>query len=679
MPLPPPPLPLPLNLNLDDDDYLLNSIRENESSDSIPESTNFGSSSLTPSGFSPTASSALHASPREPPLSLWNYSKTNISSIVSANLHGIDEEEPEDPRVALLRLPPPVDDHGDFDYGFSSNPNDDSEEKKESGNCLVASDEDLNDGGRLCNFRSGLENPQSTSGEESEKNIDGNETGNFYFSRKSSNSNPSFSANSKQKSSSHISFRPARSLPKTLRLMKKLGNLFALSSSFIFLLVVFPLLLHSAISDAKKGRTDFAAFYSAASFVVITLVLSFREIFRHLYNWYAPDVQKFVVRILFMVPLYSVQSWLSLRFHGPARVYIDTLRDLYEAFVIQSFVYYLIELLGGEDRMAELLGRKEASLGGHGWFMSKVFGMQRWRMGKEFLLKVKHGVLQYVVVKTILTLLTTFLFLPSGLYGEGTFSIHYAYVYISFILNISVLYALYCLVKLFHAAKSDLRSPINWHPVGKFLCVKGVVFFTWWQGVGIYFLRSHGFIGDIGTWSGDDVANGIIDYLVCIEMVFFSIAHMFTFTYREYLPEDVEEKNTSPRLMSLLFSGLATARRKYGPTSSSDCGSGRRAQSNDPYQTLLGDEDEEVTPCIDEHGNIAEQGSYRPPMTASVMRTLDAPMSLREALWSSTVPRETLDDIKRLGVVSGRQGNFGFRRDAETSISLSSLNNAESI
>lgn len=40
-------------------------------------------------------------------------------------------------------------------------------------------------------------------------------------------------------------------------------------------------------------------------------------------------------------------------------------------------------------------------------------------MGKDFLLKVKHGVLQYVVVKTILTLLTTFLFLPSGLYGEG--------------------------------------------------------------------------------------------------------------------------------------------------------------------------------------------------------------------------------------------------------------------
>jgi len=52
--------------------------------------------------------------------------------------------------------------------------------------------------------------------------------------------------------------------------------------------------------------------------------LTRKTVQHHLYNWYAPEVQKFVVRILFMVPLYSVQSWLSLRFHVRARVYIDT-------------------------------------------------------------------------------------------------------------------------------------------------------------------------------------------------------------------------------------------------------------------------------------------------------------------------------------------------------------------
>jgi len=68
-------------------------------------------------------------------------------------------------------------------------------------------------------------------------------------------------------------------------------------------------------------------------------------------------------------------------------------------------------------------------------------------------------------------------FLPSGIYGEGKFSWSSAYTYTTFILNVSVMYALYCLVMLFHAVQSDLSSPINWHPLGKFLCKYKEVFF----------------------------------------------------------------------------------------------------------------------------------------------------------------------------------------------------------
>ena len=79
-------------------------------------------------------------------------------------------------------------------------------------------------------------------------------------------------------------FNLRRSLPTTSLLMKRIGKTIAISSTAIFLLIVFPLLFNSAIHDAKMGRTDFAAFYSAASFVTITLVFSFREILSHLYN-----------------------------------------------------------------------------------------------------------------------------------------------------------------------------------------------------------------------------------------------------------------------------------------------------------------------------------------------------------------------------------------------------------
>ena len=56
---------------------------------------------------------------------------------------------------------------------------------------------------------------------------------------------------------------------------------------------------------------------------------------------------------------------------------------------------------------------------------------------------------------------------------------------------------------------------------------------------------------------------------------------------------------------------------------------------------------------------------------------LDNPMSLRDALWSSTVPKETLDDIKRLGLVSGVQGDYLHENGG--GINLASFDNAESI
>eukprot|EP00591_Stephanopyxis_turris_P002353 CAMPEP_0195512042 /NCGR_PEP_ID=MMETSP0794_2-20130614/4151_1 /TAXON_ID=515487 /ORGANISM="Stephanopyxis turris, Strain CCMP 815" /LENGTH=216 /DNA_ID=CAMNT_0040639759 /DNA_START=669 /DNA_END=1319 /DNA_ORIENTATION=- len=119
-------------------------------------------------------------------------------------------------------------------------------------------------------------------------------------------------------------------------------------------------------------------------------------------------------------------------------------------------------------------------------------------------------------------------------YGEGVLDWGKGYIYIAVVTNFSQMWALYCLVKFFNATKEDLRSPVNWHPVGKFLCIKGVVFFTWWQGLAIVILQDQGFIKDIGTWNADEVAKGLQDYLVCLEMLLFAVAHSYTFTHQEY-------------------------------------------------------------------------------------------------------------------------------------------------
>ena len=110
-------------------------------------------------------------------------------------------------------------------------------------------------------------------------------------------------------------------------LIRRAGNYLAYATLLIMLMVL-PKVIYQGV---RSGRIDFAAYNSAGVMVLGTIVLSFRLVYLHLTHWYMPQVQKYVVRILWMVPLYAVQSWLSLRFHS-SRIYIDTIRDFYEAY-----------------------------------------------------------------------------------------------------------------------------------------------------------------------------------------------------------------------------------------------------------------------------------------------------------------------------------------------------------
>jgi hypothetical protein len=105
----------------------------------------------------------------------------------------------------------------------------------------------------------------------------------------------------------------------------------------------------------------------------IACFLSFYLIYQHLKNFNKPNIQKHIVRILVMVPVYAIDSWFSFRFYRYG-VYFDVLRDTYEgskgippatyfsAFVIYEFVIYLIELLGGHEATLLTLQSKEAPI-----------------------------------------------------------------------------------------------------------------------------------------------------------------------------------------------------------------------------------------------------------------------------------------------------------------------------
>ncbi|PNJ23293.1 TMEM184A isoform 11, partial [Pongo abelii] len=75
-------------------------------------------------------------------------------------------------------------------------------------------------------------------------------------------------------------------------------------------------------------------------FVWTALVLTCHQIYLHLSSYTMPQEQRYIIRLLLIVPIYAFDSWLSLLLLGDHQyyVYFDSVRDCYEAFVIYSFL-----------------------------------------------------------------------------------------------------------------------------------------------------------------------------------------------------------------------------------------------------------------------------------------------------------------------------------------------------
>lgn len=61
---------------------------------------------------------------------------------------------------------------------------------------------------------------------------------------------------------------------------------------------------------------------------------------------------------------------------------------------------------------------------------------------------------------------------------QGDFSPTCSWLYLSFVVNISVCYAFYCLGMFYYVLKQPLKP---YDPVPKFLCIKAVLFLSFWQ------------------------------------------------------------------------------------------------------------------------------------------------------------------------------------------------------
>ncbi|CAL0327451.1 unnamed protein product [Lupinus luteus] len=273
--------------------------------------------------------------------------------------------------------------------------------------------------------------------------------------------------------------------------------------------------------------------FSSSIFVLVALVLSMYLIFEHLAAYNQPEEQKFLIGLVLMVPVYALESFLSL-LDSSAAFNCEIIRDCYEAFALYCFERYLIACLGGEDKTIQFM--ETLSLTDSGTPLLKeayAYGivehpfplnclLREWYLGPEFYQSVKIGIVQYMILKMICALLAMIL-QSFGVYGEGKFEWKYGYPYLACVLNFSQTWALYCLVQFYTVIKDKLE-PIK--PLAKFLTFKSIVFLTWWQGVAVAFLFSMGaFKGSLAK----ELKTRIQDYIICIEMGVAAVVHLYVF------------------------------------------------------------------------------------------------------------------------------------------------------
>eukprot|EP00040_Diaphanoeca_grandis_P023849 m.130268 g.130268 ORF g.130268 m.130268 type:complete len:440 (+) comp29468_c1_seq1:75-1394(+) len=305
----------------------------------------------------------------------------------------------------------------------------------------------------------------------------------------------------------------------------------------VFVLVMlFGLLPWWCIEMAKHKESGHHFFWKIAFwFAFMAVPISLWDIAQHLRHWNNAPLQRHIVRVMWMPPIYALESWFSLRYYEEA-VYLRAARECYEAYVIYNFYMYLLTFLRQEDPDfdANLETRPEFP---H-WNFFARHTLPKWKMGHGWLVRVSSGPVVYVVLRVVMTIVA-FGTQLGGVYSEGeSFDPKTGYFWCTWVLFVAQSWAIYCLVYFYKAFSSDL-APCS--PLKKLGVVKFVVFFTWLQGVIVSVMVSAGWIkewDDDQTGFGTDLPGRINDLLICIEMFFVTLVHHKVFSWREYLDLD---------------------------------------------------------------------------------------------------------------------------------------------
>ena len=121
------------------------------------------------------------------------------------------------------------------------------------------------------------------------------------------------------------------------------------------------------------------------------------------------------------------------------------------------------------------------------------------------------------------------------LFCDGTMNLHCGFPWLAFLNNLSVSLSLYFLV-LFYKATEERLAPFS--PFYKFVTVKAILFFSFWQSCLFQILSSMDVISR-------DTGNVMLNLIISLEMVFAAIAQSMAFSYKDFADARIQSPKTS--------------------------------------------------------------------------------------------------------------------------------------
>eukprot|EP00850_Spirogloea_muscicola_P009643 SM000054S18129 [mRNA] locus=s54:636759:640706:+ [translate_table: standard] len=273
---------------------------------------------------------------------------------------------------------------------------------------------------------------------------------------------------------------------------------------------------------------------TAAVAMAATCGLSALLVYRHLTKYHAPKFQRYIIRIVLMVPIYVVTSFLSLVLKSrTVAYYFTSMREIYEAYVIYNFVSLILAYCDGARNLVRRCTEDKRTLPTAKGYLQGLIGRERktQAVDGEFLRHCMQGVLQFVFLRSFWTAMSVALDLL-GLYEGGHDAMH---IIESYIFNVSVTVAVTALVFFYIIAEPYLTAH---NPLPKFLLVKFILFVTFWQGIAIDIAVTYKVllppVEHPSKKDRQDFSTALQDYLTCLESLLAAWAMCRFFSPSEY-------------------------------------------------------------------------------------------------------------------------------------------------